>query len=595
MHIENVQDVLAGHNPAEPLHALPLGVLDPRREPYHALLCQPHGTIEADDGRIGNADPAACIPMYTALLGEAAARHCQLAVTPEYSTPWQAVEAIARGDYRPPTGSLWALGCESIAPAALEALAASLADRPDVRLIHEALNPQERAQKRFIDPLVYVFWTRTDAGIEKLCLLVQFKTMPSRDDDNLELRHLYLGDAVYRFTNAAPSINLIGIICSDAFGFTPELTPDVFADTLFIHIQLNKNPGNPVYAGYRSHLYATASEHHVEVLCLNWASRLGVAGAQEKWNEISGSGWYVYPRGVSVNDADVNRLHRDGVYYSLVDKRWHSFYLNYSAHFILIEKQRVYATGPQVLAPRIAPHVVVRRIWNSADGAWEDSRADDGFAAFLQAYEPISAQLSTLGATDALAVERALELLQGPPGKPSTWYALSELQAFKVADEESLRRITVSQETNPQRVGVVFRRNRVRAAVAAIRVIGQPLRWPPGATDLAQGFRYRWNAADPHCNVEPLNGGGKPATLVYLGEEPTEDELLNTYDKLGKALRVYAAGYGNNAMYQDPIRAIDRLCVVYRRNNALESFSPSGHHSITDPGTNPEDDITRSA
>ncbi len=595
MQIENMQDVLARHNGAEPLYALPLSVLDPRREPLRALLCQPHGVIEANETRIGNADSVGCVSMYAAMLREAAERHCQLVVTPEYSTPWEVVAAVACGDYRPPQGSLWALGCESISPAALEAFAASLTNQPKIRLIHEPINAQERAHKHFIDPLVYVFWARTDAGAEKLCLLVQFKTIPSRDDDNLELRCLYLGNTVYRFTNAAPTINLIGIICSDAFGAAVELTPDVFADTLFLHIQLNKNPGNPVYAGYRSHLYTMASDRRVEVLCLNWASRLDVVGAQGTWNEISGSGWYVSPPGVLVNDTDVNRLHRDGVYYSLVDKRWHAFYLNYSPHFIVIEKQRVYSTGHQVLAPRIAPHVIVRRNWNAARGAWDDSGADDGFAAFLEDYQPVTAQLSALGANDPLAVERALELLQGPSGQPTTWWAVNELHALKVADEESLRRITVSQETNPQRVGVAFRRSRVRAALAAVRVIGQPLRWPPGAADLARGFEYRWNTADPHCNVEPLNGGGRPATLVYLGEEPEEDVLSNTYAKLAKALRIQAAGRGEDAINQDPIRATDRLCVIYRRNNALESFSPVRNHSISNPGTNPEDDIARSA
>jgi predicted amidohydrolase len=73
-----------------------------------------------------------CIPMYAAMLREAAERHCQLVVTPEYTTPWEVVEAVARGDYRPPQGSLWALGCESIAPAALEVFGASLTNQPDI-------------------------------------------------------------------------------------------------------------------------------------------------------------------------------------------------------------------------------------------------------------------------------------------------------------------------------------------------------------------------------------------------------------------------------------------------------------------------------
>src|SRR5258706_11224882 len=126
MQIVDVEQFLAQHDVANPLRPHSIAVLDPRREPYQALLCQPHGTVNASHNRIGNSDSAASAPMYRALLQEAINRQSQLVVTPEYSVPWHVIEEIARGPLRPPMGSLWPLGSESITPTDLEALRASL-------------------------------------------------------------------------------------------------------------------------------------------------------------------------------------------------------------------------------------------------------------------------------------------------------------------------------------------------------------------------------------------------------------------------------------------------------------------------------------
>ena len=363
-------------------------------------------------------------------------------------------------------------------------------------------------------------------------------------------------------------------------------------NVLLLHVQLNKNPGNPVYAAYRSRLYTVASNNNAEVVCLNWAAGVRIEGIANPWNEIAGSGWYVSPRSGSVEDADVNRLHHSGVYYSLIDKRWHGFYLNYSPHFIVLEKQRVFSDGPQVLAPRLAPRVIARCAWNEQTRAWADASADDGFGVFLDGYLPLNGTLPPICKQDPLAVERAMELLEGTDGGPSDWYALKNLQALKVADEESLRRVTVSQETNRFRVGVKFRRERARKAMVSVGIPGQAMHWPGGAADLEGGFRYRWMAAEPHCNIEPLSGNSGPATFVFLGDEPDQDALSSVYAKLSKALRAHAAQkWAAEPSNVDLSKAVDRLCIVYRRNNVLQAHRPSV--SITEPADGLEDDLGR--
>lgn len=585
MQVKDVSTLLAGQDNARTLSIHPLSALEPQLDLYRAMLCQPRGAIRANDDGIGNADVAAAAKMYEAVLREAVTRDSDLVVLPEYSVPWSVIRGIVAGDFRPSPGSLWALGCESITPDDLDQFKTENTNRDYIRVIYEPWDRRQRSQKRFIDPLVYVFWARTTAGLSVLCFLVQFKTVPCRDDDNLELRSLYLGKDIYCFCNPAGSIRLLGFICSDAFGFDDALIRQYLTDVLILHIQLNKTPGNPVYSAYRTRLYAEASHNNVEILCLNWAAGVTTEGDRSPWNLIGGSCWYVSPPGCRVNDDDVNRLHATGVYYSLLDTRWHGFFLNFSSHLVIFEKRRVVVAGAQILAPRLPPRVVIRKAWDTQTESWLESAANDGFALMLGGYGALLPALAEMCQRDPLAVERAMELLEGPEGTASEWFNVKQLLAFRVADHESLRRVTANQEDDRERAGVKFRHNRIRKAVAAVNVPGQQMRWPAGASDLEGGFVFQWVSAMPHCNIVPVGEGGRPATLIFLGDEPDSREITNVYNKLSKALRKQAIG--------DPSRATDRLCVVYRRNNKLEAHKPSDWASITEPSAGLEDDIAR--
>jgi hypothetical protein len=593
--VEVDQLLVQHHDAADPLRMKRLRALEPRPEPYFALLCQPHGTIHASVGRIGNSDQQAVLPMYRAFLGDAVGRQAQLVVTPEYSVPWTIIREIVNGASRPPHGSLWALGCESIAPAELDVLRHDMDGNAGVRLIHEDFDPQKRAQTAFVDPLVFVFWGIDSTDADVLCLLIQFKTVVSRDPDHVELQSLYRGTSVYKFTAQAGDVSLLALICSDAFEFTNALVDEHCANLLLLHIQLNQRPGYIDYAAYRSRLFSVASNNYVEVICLNWAANVLFEGNAAPWNPIAGSAWYVAPRGVKVADADVNQLHHDGVYYSVVGERWNVFYLNYAPHWVLFRKRPVFAAGPQVLDPRVPPQVVDRRTWDAPHGTWATVTADDGFGTFLQQYAPLPATLPQLCGKNPLAVERALELLEGPDGQVSDWYTLKELRALRVAEEESICLVTVSQETDNARPGVAFRRQRARRAQTAATIPGQAVLWPTPVLDLAPGFRYRWAGAEPHSNVEPL-AGGRPAAFIYLGEDPEEDRLANVHAKLSKARQIHAYTASIEAGL-DPSDAVslaqDRLCVVCTTNHALRFYRPPGYSSITDPAGAQLDDIAR--
>jgi len=268
MNIVDVGQLLAQHdNGGDPLRMKRLAALEPRREPYFALLCQPHGTIRASAARIGNSDQQSVLSMYRAFLSDAVSSQAQLAITPEYSVPWALIDDIALGAVRPPQGVIWALGFESITPAELDALRAKIDGNAGVRLIHEPFDPQRRAQRTFVDPLVFVFWVVDHSNVDVLCLLVQFKTVVSRDPDHVELQSLYLGTSVYKFTAQAADVSLIVLICSDAFEFSNALVDAHCGNLLLVHVQLNQRPGYVDYAAYRSRLFSVASNSNVEVVC----------------------------------------------------------------------------------------------------------------------------------------------------------------------------------------------------------------------------------------------------------------------------------------------------------------------------------------
>ena len=591
--IRSVQALLA--NQKCPLSLQSLDALRARPDPYRALLCQPGGTLECSADRIGNLDSHAEAPAYRALLRKATNSHADLVLTPEYSVPWLVFDDIIQGRLLPPKGALWALGFESITPAELRALEAPVASatQPTI-LLHETFNHREEKQKAFIDPLVYLFWARED-DIERdvLCALVQFKTVGSRDPDHVERDHLYLGTTIYKFTSDTNPIALLGLICSDAFEFDANVK-DHHDALLLLHIQLNKTPGHDAYAAYRHRLFEIASNSRVELVCLNWAA--GVVSDNKRWNDIAGSVWYLAPHRGLPRDNEIDALHEHGVYYSLVDKRWHGFYLNYAPHALLLRTNSVFVQGPQVLAQHTAPQVIERLDWDPASQSWLPVPANDGFAALVRAYPPLDASLPTLCGTSSLAVERALELLAGPPGQSTNWHAVSELESLRVGKQESLKCVTVSQEDNPTREGVAFRRGRARLAQVAITLSDTELEWLPSVSDLSEGFEFSWNSTSPHRNVVAATGDGLPATLLYLGDNPEITTIKKMYAKLANALIYHEFDVLQKQGDADltlACHATDRLCIVYRQNHTLRIFRPADYADIVKAGDTLPTDLTR--
>ena len=519
--IVDVEDVLAQQ--PHPLTLATLQALNPAREPYRTLLLQPTGIIEANDVRVGHADAALGHAICSGFIATAVKAHADLVVAPEYCVPWTVVGEIIEGRHRPPVGALWVLGCESIPPTEIRLLAEQCNAGNQCVFHFEPLDPRQVAQRRYVDTLLYVFWTKDADGHQVLFLLAQFKTVACRDYRDIEQTSLCLGQAVYAFNRGVGKMCLLSIICSDAFDFSGYVD-QAHLNCLLIHIQLNPKPAHVDYATYRTRLCAVGTNSHVELLCLNWAKNIKEVkrgGEISEWNNVAGSAWYAPPAKFGADDGLVDELHQRGLYYSVLAKRWHSFVLNYEGQILQLQKQKLLFDGPQALAPKNFVAIENRWTWNSAASVWEAGAiANDGFSLALTNYQAIAEHLQQTSQVSPLAVERALEILVGPSGSPTTWYEVNELAAFQLErDEESIRRVTVHQEVQLTRPGVTFRRKRLQRAHDAIRLTLSPVPWPVPVRDLADGFRFAWRREAPHHNIVPSAGGRGSAALVYLADQ----------------------------------------------------------------------------
>lgn len=591
--VEEVAQVLNGDGDRQKFVMVPIRAISPDREIYRTLMLQPSGILRADETRIGFHDEPAAERMCSSFLGNAVASAAEIVISPEYCIPWSVIRTgVVAGSLRPPLGALWVLGCESTSVEALGRIRAEIEQfGGQVQLFHEPFDPIQSKSKKFIDPLVYVFWARDLSGREVLCVLVQFKTEPCKDKEHLERTNLYLGTRIYRFTNEGhDQISLITLICSDAFVITP-LVEEWGSHHLIFHIQLNLKPGQTDYAAYRRRLFSIGSKNPLEIQCLNWGNGVqwfSAGGNTESWGTLGRSGWYV-PQGLfnEGDDSVIDELHRSGVYHNRVEKVWHAFYLNYGAHALLVRKQKIAVPGPQSIADLVPPQVLGRYCWDVDSNAWIDSVADDGFDVLVADYPNLVGHLPTMCNVSPLSVERSLELLDGPTGKPESWFQVCEMSSWKVGEEEAIRRITVHQEVDPRNPGVDFRVGRIARAETAMTLKTCGVNWLPELEDLAHGFKFTWTNENPHRNVSPDVGEKGPVTLVYLNENSPESRMESIHQHLRTVVQrvAFDAGIKNgmsgSSAGREADRALDRICVMARRGNEFHIFRPRAHASIT--------------
>lgn len=594
MDFVRLNDILANEYNLAPL---PLKILQPTRDPYDALFVQPDGTLNAVNGRVSHYNQDTVHDLYKSIIAQAHHESVDLLVTPEYSLPWSIAEDISTSQTQPKEGALWVLGAESITPNQLEEFKASQAQK-GITVHCETLSQQN---KTYLCPLLYFFWARSGPEAEsQLCIFIQFKSVPC--GGTFETGNLYLGNTVYLFGDGQNEINFFSLICADVFNFNEGLVQNFHRDALILHVQLNEKPWHNDFSRYRGFLFSVGSNSNVELICLNWATgvRWNTDGDRlndKVWLHSPNTAFYLPKiRFNKIPDSEIDILHKKGLYYNLVHKAWDSLFLNKNAQAILVQKYPLRFDGDQSLT--VYPKLTIKKRFSPENGEYRHELINgnnDGFLELLSEFKPddgspqedynsLKINLREAHEQSPLAVERCLELLQGPPGKPKSWHNRYELSALHVAIEESPNRVTTHQESSTDRAGVDFRKKRIQTSLDASSLHTRPLSWPKPLTDISGGFSYKWVKELPHNNVISNDVNGEPATLILLNSSITKDAEIQ-YLKLYKGLASHALETSKpDKIVENIVKAKDRLCVVYKDNLSYRILHKSdGKKSIAIP------------
>lgn len=522
MIIESVTKVLAEKGLQEPQ----LKALRSSYNTYKGLLMQPLGNIVCDKDGVRHRDGDLAARQFSTFLTDALSNNADLAITPEYSMPWETLINSVEGGITPKAGQLWVLGCESITYEALVKLQEKL--RPHAEVLFEPLIPEP---DKFMDPLAYVFRTRPEGenDHERLVVLVQFKTDSSGDPTNFEVDSLQCGTKVYHFggKDTYTDLRLFSVICSDALALDKPIAQKMYDRSLVIHIQLNPSPRHAAYSQYRELLTGFQGDA-TEILCLNWAANVvqWKGEAAHPWKNVGGSAWYTKAHEFNAQDEPLQENHRRGLYYSWSQTlRSHALFFNYQPATFLLTATKVANVGELgVVARRIGPKLTRTCIWDPTIASWvEQDPVADGFAALVaetEASDEAQKAFIEMAEQSPFDTERALALTVGAFDREN-WYTVKNLDSFQLPSSEKIHRLTFCQDTETKE----FRLNRLLPTLALWDLLQDPTKLPPALRTLKGGLRLRWAIASPFQNL--IAGDDQRATALYLhGKNRQEVEKL---------------------------------------------------------------------
>lgn len=306
------------------INPIPFHILNPTHDTARVALYQCSGEILATNS-VKNSDEALAFQKFIKFFELAKAQGAHLALTPEYSCPWRVItEIISNDQLHPPEGSIWAIGCESITPTALETIKAENKDKAN--FFYEDVAPN--GKQTFLGPLVYLFNTVPEDGKPRLTALVQFKNHDM--GGTFERDQLIKGSIRYEISNPTipASIILTTLICADSLIFeTNTLAAD--KHYLILHPQLNFEPYHSKMIDYKCKLFGGGNGYLYEVISLNWAKGFSIKGDKTS-EDKGGTAYLMHPfKETEPNQKDhvIDSNYRNGVYLNFSQKHRYSIYL----------------------------------------------------------------------------------------------------------------------------------------------------------------------------------------------------------------------------------------------------------------------------
>jgi hypothetical protein len=505
-----------------------LAVLQPDANPYSVALLQPLESITATPEAIQNETPASARAKHSAFLKLVSEQDVDLAMTPEYSTPWKVIEELISDDCVPNEGKLWVLGCESITPDELEQL---MARHSNVRWI--VAEWVRSGKQSFLDPLCYLFRATSDDGEMHIVIAVQFKGQPMSDPiHNLERDYMIPGAQCFILRNDENSIYLITLICSDALGFKESMLPqNLHIPYLLLHPQLNRDPRYNAFKAYRNDAYINNRDRQ-EFLCVNWAKGFRVPGYGP--SEFGGSGYYLKSDALTLDDERMNTNHDKGLYYTICqENRSNIYFFNYCEHvfsFQTTKPSQAQAVG--VLQRRTGPEMIRTFSWNTASSTWEETPApNDGFVALCARIRENLLPLSD-PRMSCLNKERLLALSNGAikSSRHRKWFEPMQLLYLGVKEDEVVRRMTFVQDPDHEafnyRYQAILNFSRLRN-----HVLPELSFFPKSIAHFHSDCSIDYPIGDSFNHNLVKHGDGSNATVAYLGRQ-SESEVDRAYNEM---------------------------------------------------------------
>jgi hypothetical protein len=559
---------------------------------YTVLALQPQGSILVTDAGIGHADAVAgqlTISAFLALANQGDSPP-DLVVAPEYSVPWEVLLTAVEAGIVPKKGKLWALGCESLPLGQLDAYRVRIGDKAVI--IDERPDLANVTTQRYLNPLVYLFQSLGDDQLQRLVLLVQYKTEVSGDIHNTEATGMLTGNAVYLFGSQPHEVRFLTLICSDAFKFHGNLVKDVYQGLFVLHIQLNNNPRHPLYKPYRKELFKFAGD--TELFCLNWAADVqifeGASAKSVSWKNIGGSAWYLRSPDLDRTDARLQANQNKGLYYSRYEPlKIDALQFHYAPRAFLLQATKVVHHGVIGAASyRTGPHMIAAFEWSNEGCAWISAQdhIDDGFNAIVHRSSNGMDlnEWNQVHADNPVNVERLLAICAGVLGPSKNWHEVTKLDSMRMCEEEVMWRATV--DLDPK--AAEFRTRRFSAGRMLLALRNQEFNWPVEVEFLKNGFSFAWTQQHPHRNA--ISVDGRVATLVYAGATTDIQQLATIDSQARQAL----------AHIPDPDKVLDtdeqkrehrlahqalvsRLCILYQDGAHILSYRNVRERKISSP------------
>lgn len=519
--------------------AIPTIALHPDDKPYTVLLNQHKGKLTATEKFIGNSDDthALTVDKFIDFAKVISKNGFDLAISPEYSCPWQALKSIINSKTLPSPGKLWILGMESITP---KEFVDFINAHENINWIYDSDLVKGNHQKIFLDPVCLFFKALNQTGQETDVCVVQFKNqhMSVHNDIYREEDYLIEGRFIYVLRNEGNTINLLTMICSDSLNYdNTYLLKENLDKLLMVHIQMNLDPRHHIFKDYRNTIFNGESSS-IEIICLNWAKGSKILNDTISY---SGTSYFLKSEKPILEDKRLNYNQDSGLFYSYwINKRCHAFFFASDDYLISFSTSKIsQALAAAPLRRKEGPES--RETYH-----WEKNRYKVLKAlpdSFLIHCATLECDLSPLDKLPHVDKERLVKLSNGS-NLTRKWFDVLSFDFFGIDDSEIINRLTFTDEPNDATQAT---RNKYLMNLKELVIIfnNHKNAFPPSLVTLTSDTKIYYDMKiNPLINVYSVLGDKPLGTITYLGSS-VENLAKREYDTLDELYRSHPIGDRN--------------------------------------------------